>query len=104
MNGHAGKRLLRVGAMALCACGILAAAPPLLSSRIAPLHAAQTTQSRYPDGLEWLAGPPPAGVGTALIKTSDVAVGLVVVEGTKPGDTVSGTVVVLPKKRGDTSA
>jgi len=61
-------------------------------------------ESRYPARLEWMAGPPPLGVQSALVKTKDVAVGLVLAEGVQPGQTVSGTIVALTPQGSDTSA
>ncbi len=107
MFGNNRSRLLRLGATALFAGIIVAAsAPHLYSAGLTRANASQpqTAPQRYPAGLEWMAGPPPAGVGLALVKTSDAAVGLVVADGMKAGQPASATIVALPKKRGDTSA
>ncbi|MHB9026377.1 MAG: hypothetical protein ACYC7E_19735 [Armatimonadota bacterium] len=61
------------------------------------------TQPRYPVGQEWMNGPPPAGVKSTLVKSGDVAVGLVVADGMQTGQTVSGTMVMISKGGSDTS-
>ena len=101
------NRLLRLGATALIAGIIITAGAPFLCSAHLTRGSTgrpQAAPQQYPTGLEWMAGPPPPGVRLALIKTSDVAVGLVVANGMKAGQTVSSTVVAPSKTRGDTSA
>lgn len=97
-----------LGLTAVCAGAALTASAPRPNSSRSPrvVAAAEPQQAppRYPAGLEWLAGPPPPGVGLTLIKSKDAAVGLVVVDGMKEGQTVSTTVVAMPKMRGDSSA
>ncbi len=107
MRGNNRGRLFRLSVTGLCAGIIIAASAPFLhSARLARVEAGgqQAASPRYPAGLEWMAGPPPPGLGMALIKTSDAAVGLVYVDGMKTGQTVSTTIVALSKKSGDSSA
>jgi len=89
---RAGLGLLAAAAVLVLACAGLAWAE------------AQAEGTRYPAGQEWMAGPPPLGVQVALVKTSDVAVGLVLAEGVQQGQTVSGTIVALTPKGSDLSA